>query len=153
MKLSHAINKLIASLGGVLLVAYDVFRMHKSSTNYVDENVYIMDNPYVPFSTFLILSFTYLFLNGFSNSKNVMAKGFKGFLSCFLITFAFVFFAHQLYLTSEINKVKSELLRNSTYLCIFLFFYFCSLCIEAHRNLSRTLSSKENIGGPIKIEV
>ncbi|CAG9474827.1 conserved Plasmodium protein, unknown function [Plasmodium vivax] len=153
MKLSHAINKLIASLGGVLLVAYDIIRIHKSSTNYVDENIYVMNNPYVPFSTFLILSFTYLFLNGFANSKNVMAKGFTGFLSCFLITYAFVFFAHQLYLTSEFGKAESELIRDSTYLCIFLFFYFCSLCIEAHRNLSRTVSAKESIGGSIKIEV
>ncbi|ANQ08681.1 Uncharacterized protein PCOAH_00029190 [Plasmodium coatneyi] len=153
MKLSHAINKLVASLGGVLLVAYDVLRMHKSNTNYVDENIYLMDNPYVPFSTFLILSFTYLFLNGFSNSKNVMAKGFTGFLSCFLITYSFVFLAHQLYLTSEFGKAESEMLRDSTYLCIFLFFYFCSLCIEAHRNLSRTVSTKESIGGSIKIEV
>ncbi|CAA9988593.1 conserved Plasmodium membrane protein, unknown function [Plasmodium knowlesi strain H] len=153
MKLSHAINKLIASLGGVLLVAYDVVRIHKSSTNYVDENIYLMDNPYVPFPTFLILSFTYLFLNGFSNSRNVMAKGFRGFLSCFLIAYSFVFLAHQLYLTSEFGKAESEMLRNSTYLCIFLFFYFCSLCIETHRNLSRTVSTKEIIGGPIKIEV
>ncbi|EUD68365.1 hypothetical protein C922_01385 [Plasmodium inui San Antonio 1] len=153
MKLSYAINKLIASLGGVLLVAYDVIRIHKSNINYVDHNTYIMDNPYVPFSTFVILSFTYLFLNGFSNSKNVMAKGFTGFLSCFLITYALVFSAHQLYLTSEFTKAESDLLKDSTYLCIFLFFYFCSLCIEAHRNLSRTLSTKESIGGSVKIEV
>ncbi|GAW81315.1 hypothetical protein, conserved [Plasmodium gonderi] len=153
MNFSHAINKLIASVGGVLLVAYEFIKFYKTYENHIYDNTYIMDNPYVPFSTFLIMSFTYLFLNIFSHSKNSIANALKGFLGCFLITYAFLFFSNQLYLTLEFGKSEPDLVRDSTYLSIFLLAYFFSLCIESYWNLSRSILKKENRAGSIKIEV
>ncbi|KAI4837741.1 hypothetical protein MKS88_003156 [Plasmodium brasilianum] len=83
MNVFHVLNRFLASTGGVLLVVYEFLRIYKSDINPIYDNLYMLDNPYVPFSSFMLLSLTYLFLNMFSFSKNSMSNNLRGNYSKF----------------------------------------------------------------------
>ncbi|SBT71635.1 conserved Plasmodium protein, unknown function [Plasmodium malariae] len=153
MSVFHVLNRFLASIGGVLLVVYEFLRIYKSDINPIYDNLYMLDNPYVPFSSFMLLSLTYLFLNMFSFSKNSMSNNLRGFLGCFLVSYSFLFFINQVYICFEYNKINSPKLAVSIYLCVYMFLYLCSLCIESLRSFSKKKVIKEKQQAAIKIEV
>ncbi|SOV11860.1 conserved Plasmodium membrane protein, unknown function [Plasmodium sp. gorilla clade G2] len=154
MKFCHFVNKLVASVGGVILVLYESSQFYENYIPKYNDHKYIMDNSYIPFSTFFILSLSFMFLNIFSPSKNSIANSFKGLLGCFLITCSMFYFINQVFICSEYANEESSKLRFSVYFCVFLFLYMFSLCIESYQNLSFTISRNERKEtGTMKVEV
>ncbi|SCQ16424.1 conserved Plasmodium protein, unknown function [Plasmodium ovale] len=155
MNVFHVINRFIATVGGVLLVAYEFSRIYKSYLNQGHIKTYMLDNPYIQFSTFILLSFAFLFLNIFSCTKNRHSNILRGFLGCFLVTYALMFFLNQAHICSIYYQRGSPKLRVAIYLCLFMFLYFCSLCIECYNSLSKEKidKKKKKEQGSIKIEV
>ncbi|CAD51605.1 hypothetical protein PFAG_01107 [Plasmodium falciparum Santa Lucia] len=154
MKFCHFVNKFVASVGGVILVLYEFSQFYENYIPKYNDHVYIMDNSYIPFSTFFILSLSYMFLNIFSPSKNSISNSFKGLLGCFLITCSMFYFMNQVIICSEYAKEESTKLRFSVYFCVFLFLYMFSLCIESYKNFSFTTSKYERKEpGTMKVEV
>ncbi|SBS84255.1 conserved Plasmodium membrane protein, unknown function [Plasmodium ovale curtisi] len=78
-----------------------------------------------------------------------------GFLGCFLVTYALMFFLNQAHICSIYYQRGSPKLRVAIYLCLFMFLYFCSLCIECYNSLSKEKidKKKKKEQGSIKIEV
>ncbi|ETW38114.1 hypothetical protein PFTANZ_01214 [Plasmodium falciparum Tanzania (2000708)] len=101
MKFCHFVNKFVASVGGVILVLYEFSQFYENYIPKYNDHVYIMDNSYIPFSTFFILSLSYMFLNIFSPSKNSISNSFKGLLGCFLITCSMFYFMNQVIICSD----------------------------------------------------
>ncbi|CRG93010.1 conserved Plasmodium protein, unknown function [Plasmodium gallinaceum] len=147
------LNKVLATVGGVLLVFYDLSKIYIPYMQSDYHRSILQDTKYFPSSYFILLSFSYMFLNTLSSTKNYVSNSLRGFLGCFLITYSLFYFLCQSLICYDYSNSELPEFKEAVYFCIFLFLYMCSLIIETFRSLKTKHQINEKESGSIKIEV
>ncbi|CRH00422.1 conserved Plasmodium protein, unknown function [Plasmodium relictum] len=151
MSMFFFVNKIFATIGGIIIIYYELSEIYERLT--IHRNKTIPYNRQINFSYFALLSFSYMFFNILSSTKNYVANSLRGFMGCFLITYSLLYFSKQLMMCLNFFKMGSPNLREAIYLCVFLFLYVCSLFIETYHSLKAKHITEGNETGTVKIEV
>ncbi|CXI82617.1 conserved Plasmodium membrane protein, unknown function [Plasmodium berghei] len=153
MGIYTTLHKVISSLGGLLLILYQLSKINKNDMILSNLKKYMLDTPYVEFSNFILLSFSHLLLNILGSTKNKIASNLKGLLGCFLSTYAFMIFMQQLYICYEYYVSEIPIAKENLYLCIYLMVYFVAMCAESNSNMSSKKKYLMGTGKTINVEV
>ncbi|KEG03704.1 conserved Plasmodium membrane protein, unknown function [Plasmodium vinckei vinckei] len=153
MGLYTVLHKVISTLGGLLLILYQLSKIDQNDMALSNLKKYMFDTPYVEFSNFILLSCSYLLLNILGSQKNKIAINLKGILGCFLSTYVFMLFIQQFYTCYGIYMSEMLVAKENFYLCIYLMVYFSALCAESSSNMSNKKKYLMGNGKTINVEV
>ncbi|CAD2088827.1 conserved Plasmodium membrane protein, unknown function [Plasmodium vinckei] len=153
MGLYSTLHKVISTLGGLLLILYQLSKIDQNDMALSNLKKYMLDTPYVEFSSFILLSCSYLLLNILGSPKNKIAINLKGILGCFLSTYVFILFIQQFYICYGFYMSEVLVTKENLYLCIYLMVYFSALCAESSSNMSNQKKYLMGNGKTINVEV